>query len=47
MIDGKNFFGQTVTSDRRTCEKMRQVKDMITQLAVYCVMFISKVIIKL
>ena len=35
MIDGENFFYQSVKSDMRTSEKLQQIKDMIPLLVVY------------
>ena len=49
MIDGKNFFDQPVKNDQRTYDnikKLQQAKEIITQLAVYCIMFLIKMILK-
>lgn len=40
--DRKSFFDQTVKHDRIAYDNLRQVKEMITQPAVYCIMFTSK-----
>ena len=49
MIDGQNFFDQSVRNDLMRMiifEKLQQVKDMIIQLLVCSTIIISKTIIR-
>ena len=51
MIDGKTFFNQPVKNNLRTYDmitfkRSQMVQEMITQLVVYWVVSISKIIIR-
>ena len=47
MIDRKNFLisqQKLIKEHMITLEKLRQVKEMITPLAAYCIMFFQKIL---